>query len=128
MPRSRYLVLVCAWCLLAGTYEAQSKSKFQLKFTSGANTTTVDATSINRSYQALCTHKSVTAELDGANAATALKTLKKGDRVGTVGVFGDGTLFLFRHTLHDVVVSDVLQRKNGTARVSLDYGRCEQVR
>jgi len=107
----------------------------------------VGITALNRNYQSLCSHKAMTIELDAASARAMLKTAKKGDRIGSLqvsaglvgkgetfpatGLVGTGETFPFAHiqyVLGDVSLSNVLERNNGTARVTFDYGTCNQVR
>lgn len=95
----------------------------------------VGITALNRNYQSLCSFKAMTIELDAASARAMLKTAKKGDRIGSLqvsaGLHGEGETFPFAHiqyVLGDVSLSNVLERNNGTARVTFDYGTCNQVR
>jgi hypothetical protein len=128
-------VLGAILCLLLGTAAGvqtnNKSSQAPFKFTvqrAGFEEVSIGLTSLNRNFPSICSFKALTAEIDAENARSALKSLKKGDQVGSLRIFADGDSYPYTYVLRDAIITNVLERKNGTARLSLDYRACEQLR
>ncbi len=87
----------------------------------------IEIRELNRDFAKICSFKAMTAELGPDAARQLLGKAKKGDKLGEGRLDGDPDR-PYRYALHDLVVRNVLERDNGTARVTFAYGRCEQLR